>query len=315
MKQKFSLVIHGGSGTITRQNLSSEKEQKYLQSLDHALNNGCSILRSGGSALDAVEVSVKILEDDPLFNAGKGSVFTNEGINELDASIMDGQTLNAGAVAEVTNIKNPIAAARAVMEKSDHVMLVGRGAEKFAIQFGLEIVDPQYFFTEERWQALQRILEEDPSKTELDHSSPVLTGDRKFGTVGAVARDIYGNLAAATSTGGMTNKKLGRVGDSPLIGCGTYANATAAVSCTGWGEFFIRTCAAKTVSDLMEYKGLPLKQAATEVIAKVSELGGDGGLIAVDKDGNVALPFSTEGMYRGYITEEGNAVVRIFNDY
>jgi L-asparaginase / beta-aspartyl-peptidase len=318
MKQKFALAIHGGSGTILRANLSKEAERAYLESLEQALNNGCEILKGGGSALDAVEVSVKILEDNPLFNAGKGAVFTSDGKNELDASIMDGSTLAAGSVAEVTIIKNPVSAARAVMEKSDHIMLVGKGAEKFARQFGLEIVDPEYFFTEERWNALQRVRAEDPSKTELDHDSfsdASKPKDEKFGTVGAVALDVNGNLAAATSTGGMTNKRFGRVGDSPIIGAGTYANKFAAISCTGWGEYFIRICAAKTVCDLIQYKEYSLKKAAKDVVKKqITRLGGDGGLIAVDRNGNVAMPFSTEGMYRGYITHKGKAVVKIFKD-
>jgi beta-aspartyl-peptidase (threonine type) len=320
MKKKFALVIHGGAGTILKKDMTPEAERQYINSLEKALLNGYEILSNGGTALDAVEVTVKILEDDPLFNAGKGSVFTSDGKVELDAAIMDGSTLAAGAVAQVTNLKNPISAARVVMEKSEHVMLVGKGAEKFASQYGLEIVDPGYFFTEERWKALQRVREEDPSKMELDHGNPLEAvkkqkADSKFGTVGAVAVDMQGHLAAATSTGGMTNKKYGRVGDSPVIGAGTYANEFCAISCTGWGEYFLRLCAAKTVCDLMEYKNLSLEEATEQVILKqLTQLGGDGGLIAVDKNANIATPFSTEGMYRGYINNEGKAVVKIYKD-
>ena len=317
------LVIHGGAGTILRQNMTPEKEQVYRASLEAALQTGYTILKNGGTSVDAVEAVVRVLEDNPLFNAGKGAVFTHEGKNELDAAIMNGKNLAAGSVASVTTIKHPVSAARAVMEKSEHVMLIGKGAEQFAQQQGLEIVDPSYFYTEERWKALQRVLQEDSSKTELDHSVPKKTSlkqpenhDYKYGTVGAVALDRNGNLAAATSTGGMTNKKFGRVGDAPIIGAGTYANnATCAISCTGWGEFFIRLSVAKTVSDLMEYKNYSLQKAGDEMInKKVPELGGDGGLIAVDKNGNIAMPFNTEGMYRGYIKSDGKAVVKIYKD-
>lgn len=318
------LVIHGGAGTILRKNMTPEQEQVYRASLNAALQAGYAILKDGGSSVDAVEAAIKIMEDNPLFNAGKGAVFTHEGKNEMDAAIMNGKKLAAGSVASVTTIKNPITAARAVMEKSEHVMLIGRGAEQFAKEQGLDIVDPSYFYTESRWNALQRLLKQDSAKTELDHSAPKQTSllkqpenkDYKYGTVGAVALDRQGNLAAATSTGGMTNKKFGRVGDAPIIGAGTYANnATCAISCTGWGEYFIRLVVAKSVSDLMEYKSYPLQKAADEMIwKKVPELGGDGGLIAVDKDGNIAMPFNTEGMYRGYIKSDGKAVVKIYKD-
>jgi beta-aspartyl-peptidase (threonine type) len=330
MKEKFVLVIHGGAGTILKKNMTPEKERAYTEGMQQALQAGYDILNKGGTALDAVEAAVRVLENNPLFNAGKGAVFTNEGHNELDASIMTGHDLKAGSVAGVTTIKNPISAARAVMEKSEHVMMIGKGAEKFAAQEGLEIVDPSYFYTEERWQGLLRIRKEDPEKTQLDHDSTVRIDtthqeaavrqpgnrDHKYGTVGAVALDRHGNLAAATSTGGMTNKKFGRVGDAPIIGAGTYAkNQTCAVSCTGWGEFFIRLSVAKSVSDLMEYKNMPVKKAAEELIMnQVPKLGGDGGLIVVDKDGNFAMPFNTEGMYRGYIRPDGKAVVKIYKD-
>lgn len=323
--KKFSLAIHGGAGTILKKNMTPEKEKAYQQALNDALQAGYKILNGGGTALDAVEATVRVLEDCPLFNAGKGAVFTNEGKNELDASIMNGKTLAAGAVASVTTIRNPITAARAVMERSQHVMMVGAGAEKFAKQQGLEIVDPSYFYTEERWQGLLKVRAEDPDSVALDHGNKTKTTgvlkqpenrDYKYGTVGAVAVDMQGNLAAATSTGGMTNKKFGRIGDAPIIGAGTYAdNNTVAVSCTGWGEFFIRLSVAKTVSDLMEYKNFTVKQATDELIhKKVPALGGDGGLIAVDKNGNIAMPFNTEGMYRGYIKQDGKPVVSIYKD-
>lgn len=319
-KQKFVLVIHGGAGTILKQSMTPEKEKAYKADLQRALDAGYAVLSKGGTALDAVEAAVKIMEDSPLFNAGKGAVFTNEGKNELDASIMNGKNLAAGSVASVTNIKNPISAARVVMERSPHVMMIGAGAEKFAAQQGLEIVDPSYFRTEERWRALERVKREEPDSVELDHGNKKSTlkqpenKDSKYGTVGAVALDMAGNLAAATSTGGMTNKRFGRVGDAPIIGAGTYANnSTCAVSCTGWGEYFIRLVVAKSVSDLMEYKNSTLKAAADELIMKkVPELGGDGGLIAVDKTGNIAMPFNTAGMYRGYVKSDGKTEIKIY---
>jgi len=317
MKQKIALAVHGGAGTILKSSMTTELEKAYKAALEESLQKGYEILKNGGTSLDAVELSVRVLEDCPLYNAGRGSVFTADGRNELDASIMYGKDLSAGGIAEVTNIRNPISAARAVMEKSEHILMVGRGAEDFARIYGLEIVEPGYFFTQERWDALQRVRETDPTSTELDHGSGKVTLKKvkaeKFGTVGAVAVDLDGNLAAATSTGGMTNKKWGRVGDSPLIGAGTYANHLCAISCTGWGEYFIRLCLAKTVADLLEYKGYSLKKACNEIILKkLPDLGGDGGLVAVDKDGNVAMPFSTEGMYRGYIKTNGKAVVEIY---
>jgi len=317
MKQKIALAVHGGAGTILKSTMTPGLEEAYKAALEESLSKGYEILKSGGSSLDAVEIAVRVLEDCPLYNAGKGAVFTADGRNELDASIMYGKDLSAGAIAEVTNIKNPVSAARAVMEKSEHILLVGRGAEAFAELYGLETVAPDYFFTKERWEALQRVREKDPSKTELDHGSGKATlkkaKEEKFGTVGAVALDVSGNMAAATSTGGMTNKKWGRVGDSPLIGAGTYANHLCAISCTGWGEYFIRLCVAKTVADLMDYKDYSLAKACNEIILKkLPELGGDGGLIAVDKAGNVAMPFSTEGMYRGYVKSNGKIVVDIY---
>lgn len=317
------LVIHGGAGTILKKNMTPEKEKAYMDALKAALTQGYSILKKGGSSLDAVEAAVRSMEDDPLFNAGKGAVFTNEGKNELDAAIMNGQTLTAGSVAGVTTIRNPISAARAVMEKSQHVMMVGKGAEQFAKLQGLEIVDPSYFYTEERWNGLQRVKKEDSAKTELDHGSKPTSGlkqpenrDSKYGTVGAVALDVHGNLAAATSTGGMTNKRFGRVGDAPIIGAGTYANnATCAISCTGWGEFFIRLVMAKTISDMMEFGNWSLEKAGNEMIQKrLPALGGDGGLIAVDKAGNIVMPFNTEGMYRASVDREGKISIKIYKE-
>ena len=323
LSEKWVLVIHGGAGTILKSNMTPEKEQAYRAGLDKALELGNEILRKGGKALDAVEAVVKSLEDNPLFNAGKGAVFTNEGKNEMDAAIMDGSTLSAGSVAGVTNIKNPILAARAVMEKSEHVMMTGKGAEKFAAQAGIEIVDPSYFYTEERWKSLQDAREKD-SLQNLKKESGKSTGrydieqnnDRKFGTVGAVALDRHGNLAAATSTGGMTNKRYGRVGDAPIIGAGTYAdNKTVAISGTGWGEYYIRLVIAKTISDMMEFGKMKLADAANEMVMKrLPSLGGNGGLIAVDKDGNIALPFCTDGMYRGYIKSDGQKKLLIYKD-
>lgn len=319
---KFVLVIHGGAGTITQKNMTPEKEKAFNEALNTALATGYDTLKKGGTALDAVEMVVRYMEDCPLFNAGKGAVFTNEGKNELDAAIMNGKTLAAGSVAGVTTIKNPISTARAVMEKSNHVMMIGKGAEKFAAQNGQAIVDPSYFYTEHRWKALQDAIKEDSlgknKKETPNHLAIKQPGnkDYKYGTVGAVALDRYGNLAAATSTGGMTNKKYGRVGDAPIIGAGTYANnATCAISCTGWGEFFIRLGMAKTISDMMEFGNWSLQKAGDEMVMKrLPALGGDGGLIAVDKEGNITLPFCTDGMYRGFVREDGKNTVKIYKE-
>ncbi|RBQ03444.1 isoaspartyl peptidase/L-asparaginase family protein [Pedobacter miscanthi] len=318
-QKKYVMVIHGGAGTILKKNMTPEKEAAYVAALTKALQAGYAEIKAGKSSLDAVEATIHILENDPHFNAGKGAVFTHDGRNELDAAIMDGKTLMAGAVAGVTTVKNPISAARAVMEKSEHVMMFGDGADKFAKEAGLEIVDPKYFWTKERWDGLQEALKEDSTKAVLDHGSKksgllgIKNHDYKFGTVGCVALDKAGNLAAGTSTGGMTNKKYGRVGDSPIIGSGTYCNnETAGISCTGWGEFYIRNVVAKTISDLMEYKGISVTEASKIVLDKVGKMGGDGGLIALDKKGNVAMPFNTEGMYRGTITADGKIEVNIY---
>lgn len=339
--KNITLVIHGGAGTITRKNMTLEKEKAYRDALNQALQTGYAVLKRGGTSMDAVEATIRVMENSPLFNAGKGAVFTHDGRNELDASVMDGKTLKAGAIAGVTTIKNPISSARRVMDKSEHVMMIGSGAEAFAKAQGMELVDPKYFHTEARWQGLQRALQEE--KVQLDHTEtpakpapatapkgrnaePPKTGaiiddnifieGKKYGTVGCVALDQFGNLAAGTSTGGMTNKRYGRVGDAPIIGAGTYANnATCAVSATGHGEYFIRSVVGYDISALMEYKGLSVKNAADEVVMKkLVERGGEGGVIALDSNGNFAMPFNSEGMYRGYIKADGTSEVLIYKD-
>lgn len=315
---KYVLVMHGGAGTILKKNMTPEKEAAYRETMTKALQTGYDALKSGKSSLDAVEVAIHVLEDSPLFNAGKGAVFTHEGKNEMDAALMDGKTLKAGAIAGVTVIRNPISAARAVMEKSEHVMMAGKGAEAFAKQAGLTIVDPSYFYTEDRWRGLQQAIKQDSMKAVLDHDKKAIklgtiNPDFKFGTVGAVALDKAGNLAAGTSTGGMTNKRYGRIGDAPIIGAGTYANnATAGISGTGWGEFYIRTVLAHDLSAMMEYQKLSVQEASKKVIDKMGKLGGDGGLIALDKNGHVAMEFNTAGMYRGTVTEDGKISVEIY---
>lgn len=313
------IAIHGGAGAISRAAMSAEKEQRYRQALHDIVTQGQQILAQGGSALDAVTEAVRLLEECPLFNAGKGAVFTHQGTHELDACIMDGRTLDVGAVAGVTRLRNPVLAARAVLEKSEHVLFIGEGAEQFAVAQGLETVDPDYFSTPERWEQLQRALNSATAVLDHDgaaHSDDPLDPDRKFGTVGAVALDLAGNLAAATSTGGMTNKQAGRVGDSPLPGAGCYAsNDSVAVSCTGTGEVFMRTLAAYDVAAQMRYAGRSLQQACVNVIHdSVLELGGSGGLIAVDRAGNVALPFNSEGMYRGFARVGEAADVAIYRE-
>jgi len=297
---KTTLVIHGGAGTLLKSEMSAEKESAYLEALTDALEAGNAILSKGGKAIEAVEAAIVCMEDSPLFNAGKGSVFTADGTHEMDASIMNGKDRMAGAVCGVSSVKNPVSLARLVMEKTEHVMLAGAGAEQFGREMKLDFEDAAYF--DQEWRRKQWLSVKGTDQTALDHD---LNPDRKFGTVGAVAIDKDGNLAAATSTGGMTNKKYGRVGDSPIIGAGTYANnRTCAVSCTGSGEFFIRGVVAYEVSALMEFKGLSLQQACDEVIHKrILEIGGDGGLIAVDAQGNPAMVFNTAGMYRGFVRE------------
>lgn len=302
---EIAIVIHGGAGTILKENMTPEKEAEYRAALTGALKAGYEILAGGGSSIDAVEAAIRLMEDSPLFNAGRGAVFTNQGRNEMDASIMDGATLNAGAVASVTRIKNPISAARAVMTGSKHVMLTGRGAAAFAEEQGLELADSAYFWTQHRWDRLQKVKAEEAS--ESGHRSEPATGcEEKLGTVGCVALDRRGDLAAGTSTGGLTNKRWGRVGDSPIIGAGTYAsNKTCGVSGTGVGEYFMRGLVAYDVSAHMEYLGVSLEDATTAVIDKLTAMGGPGGFIALDADGNVAMRFNTKGMYRGYMKADG----------
>ncbi|HEV7490863.1 MAG TPA: isoaspartyl peptidase/L-asparaginase [Rhodanobacteraceae bacterium] len=300
------LVIHGGAGVI-RKNLTPEKEKLVRADLEVALTAGYAVLKSGGSSLDAVSRVIVLLEDSPRFNAGKGAVFNHDGVNELDAAIMDGSTLRAGAVAAVHRVKNPILLARAVMEKSPHVMLIGDGAEAFAKSVGIELVDPSYFRTEERWQELQDALKVESAK----HASTIDPAIH-YGTVGAVALDKDGRLAAATSTGGITDKRWGRVGDSPIIGAGTYADAHCAVSATGWGEFYIRATAAHDICARVEYAGKSIAEAARAVVMDViPKLGGDGGVIALDAQGNFATPFSTDGMYRGWVDRDGKTHIAI----
>lgn len=309
---QYAIVIHGGAGTIKKSLMSSDMEEKYLKALNEALDMGEGILKNGGTSLDAVEATIRILEDNPLFNAGKGAVFTHEGQHELDASVMTGHDQKAGAVAGVTTVKNPISLARTVLEKSEHVMLAGEGAEKFAAMHSLERVENSYFSTETRWKSLQRVIQVDKNKTELSESDS--QGDGK-GTVGCVALDVYGNLTAGTSTGGMTNKKFNRIGDSPVIGAGTYAdNNTCAVSCTGHGEFFIRYTVARDIAALMEYKGVTLKEACDAIVHdKLVKKGGEGGLIAIDKHGHIEMPFNSEGMYRGW-AKNGQREVKIYKE-
>lgn len=305
----FSIAIHGGAGTLVKGMMTPELEAAYKSALQLALTQGYRVLENDGTAVEAVEVAVKFLEDSHLFNAGKGSVFTAAGTHEMDASIMDGKTLEAGAVSLITGIKNPVTLAKDVMEKSEHVFLAGDGAMQFAKQLDYKVEDASYFYDEFRHNQWLEI--KDTDSFQLDHATKK---DSKFGTVGAVACDASGNIAAATSTGGMTNKKWGRVGDSPMIGSGNYANnKTCAVSCTGSGEFFIRGVVAYDVSCLMEFKGLSLEEASSEVVHKrLLEIKGDGGLIAVDTNGNIAMPFNTEGMYRASKSSKGTAEISIY---
>ena len=313
-KVEFSIIIHGGAGSIRRDNMPEEKETEYRQKLEEAIRVGYTILKNGGTSLDAVQKTINILEDSPLFNAGKGAVFTHEGVNEHDASIMEGKTLNAGASAGTKTVKNPINLARAVMDNSPHVLLSREGAETFAAEQGIEIVEPSYFSTEKKLKSLKRVKASENNKVASFYDSDLQ--DSKFGTVGCAALDKHGNLAAGTSTGGMTNKRWGRIGDSPIIGAGTYANNnTCAVSSTGWGEFFIRGMVAHDISALMEYKGLTLKEAAHLVIQKkLPELGGDGGVVAIDKNGNMVMEFNTQGMFRATMNDKGKLYIGMFKD-
>ena len=315
----FGIVIHGGAGTILKENLTPELEIEYQEKLTESIQAGYDILKDGGTSLNAVQKAVNVMEDSALFNAGKGAVFTNEGTNEQDATIMCGATLNTGGVAGVQHVKNPIDLARAVMDKSEHVLFGSEGAEQFARLHNIELVDDKYFYTEKRWQQLEKAREKEQKDSSdfsmLDHSDHIDEG--KHGTVGAVALDKDGNLAAATSSGGMTNKKFGRIGDSAIPGVGTYANnKTCAVSTTGHGEYFMRCVTAYDVSAMMEYQKLSLKDATERAIhTKLTELGGTGGLIAIDSKGNIALPFNTPGMYRGYLLDEQDKpFVKIFKE-
>lgn len=321
-EKKFGIVIHGGAGTILKSAMTKEMEAEYHALLAKACDTAYIILSEGGNAVQAVAAAIRIMEDSPLFNAGKGSVFTHNGKNEMDASVMDGSNLKAGAVAGVTRIKNPIYAAIAVKDNSPHVLLVGKGAEEFAKEQKMELVDESYFFDEKRWKQWEKLKETE--KIKLDHSdekgaipeqeSPFK--DEKFGTVGAVALDKQGNLAAGTSTGGMTNKRFGRVGDTPIIGAGTYAdNATCAVSCTGHGEYFMRNVVAYDVAALMKYKNFTLQQACEEVVMnKLKTQGGEGGLVALDAQGNISLVFNTPGMYRACKFSDNRSFTAIFKD-
>lgn len=306
---QYTLAIHGGAGTISRNTMTAEKEKNYRAALAAAIKAGSAILAVGGAALDAVEAAVMSLEDNPLFNAGRGSVFTNDGKHEMDAAIMDGKTLMAGATAGIRGIKNPIHLARTIMEKSEFVMLCRDGAEEFARLQGITFENDGYFHDEFRYNQWQEAMK--TGVVQLDHSD-----EKKFGTVGAVALDVQGNLAAATSTGGMTNKKWARIGDSPVIGAGTYANNnTCAISCTGHGEYFIRAVVAYDVSCLMEYKGMSLHDACKKVVNdKLVKFGGEGGLIAADTNGNIELPFNSDGMYRGFVKSGIAPVISIYKD-
>jgi beta-aspartyl-peptidase (threonine type) len=316
---RLGFIIHGGAGVIEPGSLTPEREKAYRDKLTEVVLAGYKALQEGKSSVDAVELAIRMMEDSPLFNAGKGAVFTNDGKNELDSSIMNGNTLAAGGAAGLHHVKNPISLARAVMERSRHVLMFGDGAEKFAREQNLELVDERYFWTKERWEEIQKILKEEKEKASGDSKSKLQGQLRselpynKFGTVGAVALDKFGDLAAGTSTGGMTNKRFGRVGDAPIIGAGTYANNnTCGVSATGWGEFFIRVGVARDISAMMEYRALPVQNAADVVMQKVQKLGGDGGVIAMDKFGNMAISFNSKGMYRAYIDVSGKPVVEIY---
>jgi beta-aspartyl-peptidase (threonine type) len=316
MQPGYAIALHGGAGTILRSAMTPEKDAAYRKSLQEAILFGEKILKEGGHAVDAVEKAIRVLEDNPLFNAGRGSVFTSEGKNEMDASIMNGQDLRAGAVSGITNVKNPITLARTVMYDSEHVFLAGSGAVEFAKMHHIEFAPDEYFFVPMRFEQLQQAKKTD--SITLDHTEENIHQGKpkKTGTVGAVAMDRNGNLAAGTSTGGMTNKKHGRVGDSPMIGAGTYANnKTCAVSCTGHGEYFIRCVVAYDISCLIEYKGLTLKEACDLVVYdKLVKIGGEGGLIALDSHGNIEMPFNSEGMYRASKKENSDLFIGIYGD-
>ena len=316
-KPTFGIVIHGGAGTILKKNMTLEKEANYRAVLTEAIQVGYEILKAGGSSQKAVEKTIHIMEDSPLFNAGKGAVLNANASIELDASFMNGKSLDAGAISGVRTVKHPISAAIKVMEASPHVMLSGSGADTFASEQGLEIVTPEYFYTERRINALKKVQEStNANETTLKPQENEFLKQQLYGTVGCVALDLSGNLAAGTSTGGMTNKKWNRIGDAPIIGAGTYANnATCAISATGWGEFFIRSVVAHDISAIMEYKGLSIQEAAYEVIHnKVAKLGGDGGVVGIDRNGNAMMEMNTPGMYRAQMDALGNLKVKIYQD-
>lgn len=308
----FGIVIHGGAGTILKANMTPELEKAYNEKLTQAIQAGHAILKAGGSSQAAVQKAIQLMEDSPLFNAGKGAVLTANGHASLDASFMDGNTLNAGAIAGVAHVKNPIQAAIGVMEKSKHVMLAGAGADAFAVKIGLDSVPNNYFITDRRVKSLQRVQKKEKDQLSFYDS---YIDNAKYGTVGCVALDKNGNIAAGTSTGGMTNKKWGRIGDAPIIGAGTYANnQSCGVSATGWGEFFIRSVVAYDIAALVQYKGFSIQQAAKQVLQKVADLGGDGGVIVLDRNGNVAMEFNTAGMYRAHMNSQGDLSVKIYRD-
>ncbi|MFV0247504.1 MAG: isoaspartyl peptidase/L-asparaginase family protein [Tenacibaculum sp.] len=316
-QSEFAIVIHGGAGTISKENMTLELEKLYRNKLEEAIRAGYIVLKSGGSSTEAVEASICIMEDSPLFNAGKGAVFTNEGTNELDASVMEGKKLNAGAVAGVKTIKNPIKAAIEVMNNSNHVLLSGAGADRFADERGLETVNPSYFYTKRRFNSLQKLKDSKKPSVKSGKKSAYYStykNNNKFGTVGCVALDKKGNISAGTSTGGMTNKRWNRIGDSPIIGAGTYANNNSCgVSATGWGEYFIRGVIAHDIAAQIEYKNISLKEAAYNVIQnKLTKLGGKGGIIAIDKYGNTVFEFNTTGMYRASMNDKGKLNLEIF---
>jgi beta-aspartyl-peptidase (threonine type) len=319
-QNEFAIIIHGGAGTILKKNLSDEKEKAYKVKLEQAIRTGYTILKDGGTSQEAVVKTIQVMEESPLFNAGKGAVFTHEETNELDASFMDGKTLNAGAVAGVMNVKSPIELAVKIMTDSDHVMLSGKGASLFAKEKGLEIVDPAYFYSERRFNSLQNIKDKEKTAVALDDKKAAFYDadikNSKFGTVGCVALDKDGNITAGTSTGGMTNKRWGRIGDAPIIGSGTYANnKTCGVSSTGWGEYFIRSQVAYDISAQMEYQQKSLKEATADVIQnKLTKLGGTGGVVALDKNGNMSFEFNTAGMYRAFMDDQGKLTVKIYKE-
>ena len=315
MIKKYAIALHGGAGTILRTNMTNEIEKKYKTALNDSILAGENILLNSGLAIDAVEASIRSLENNPLFNAGRGSVFSHEGEHEMDASIMNGKDLMAGAVAGVKNVKNPITLAKSVMQHSNHVFMAGQGAEVFAKQLNIEMAPNEYFFEQMRYDQLIQAKSND--RIDLDHvDNKFENGEKKFGTVGAVALDVFGNISAGTSTGGMTNKKHGRVGDTPIIGAGTYANnQTCAVSCTGHGEFFIRSVVAYDISCLIEYKGFSLKEACNLVVKdKLVKIGGEGGIIALDAKGNIELCFNSEGMYRASKKSNEDVYLGIYKD-